>query len=975
MLTVTPITGNNAYAAAHYFSAADDYYPHEHGGEWYGQGAEALGLQGDVDRTEFARLLRGQLPNGEHIPATIAKDEKKRMGLDLTFSAPKSVSMQALIGDNQAILAAHSAAVRQALQHVEPLIAARRKVDGKSYRERTGNMVAGLFRHEMSRAKDPQLHTHAVVLNVTQRHDGAWRALSNDAIFQVQHQIDAIYKMYLARELQALGYSLHIAGPKGDFELAHISREQIEAFSQRSQVIEEALAKHGKTRADATALEKQIISLATRPRKDERDRALIKQYWAEKSQSLNIDYHPQVTANYHYSPGQTLTPDQTATNPAPSTSAPAAATGNVQQTIEQAGLDAIDNMAPARIAVAYAVHHLAEREQVFDDNTLKTIAMQRSVGQSTPEDIQAEINRLIQHGGLIAAPPTYQLSASETDRLTLSAAGWQQHFVTHKQWTPVQAKQYVADAIQTGMLTQTDNRYTTPIALKREQIILAIERNGRGQVTPILAAPAMAEQLRDTTLTPGQQQSIELMIGTANRIIGIQGDAGTGKTHALRYAIDMTEQAGYKVVAIAPYGNQVKALKEHGLDAHTLASFLNTKRQTIDSQTVVVLDEAGVVPARQMQQLLQKIERSGARLVMIGDTKQTEAIEAGKPFWQLQNHGMTTVRINEIQRQTNPELKRAVELVAGGNTAASLAKIRHIEHQPDDSLRRQSIVADYMTLTPDERKNTLIIAGTHDARNELNAGVREALALTGKGNHYATLIRLDTTQAQRQYAASYMPGQILQPERDYPRLGLQRGQLYSVKEALPGNRLRLICPDKTEIDINPKRIKQLSVYAAKKVEFSVGDLVRVNRNDAALDLTNGDRFYVTQITAKSITLQSDEAQSRQIELLTNRPLHLEYAYASTIHGSQGLTCDRVLIELTTFSRTTSQNLYYVAISRARQIAQLYTNSLRHLPKAIARRYDKSTALSIQRARQMERKGMAGGKSGLEKKPKGYGLER
>ncbi len=944
MLTVTPITGNNAYAAAHYFSAADDYYTQEHGGQWYGQGAELLGLQGVIDRAEFARLLRGQLPNGEHIPTTIAADDKKRMGLDLTFSAPKSVSMQALIGEDKAILTAHDIAVRQALQQVEPLIAARHKVNGKSYRELTGNMVAGLFRHEMSRAKDSQLHTHAVILNATQRSDGAWRAISNDDIFQVQHQIDALYKMHLARELQMLGYQLRVTGSQGQFELAHIRREQIEAFSQRSQIIEEALAQNGKTRAEASALEKQIISLATRPRKDERDRVFIKQYWIEKSQSLGIDYH--------------LPPDYVPSH--------------IPQAIEQAGLEAAGDMAPARLAVAYAVRHLAEREQVFDEKALTTIAMQRGVGLSTPQAIQAEINRLTQQGGLIAAPPTWRFS-DHKNQLALSAAGWQQHFVEHKQWPPAQARQYIADAIQSGTLTLTDNRYTTPIALKREQIILAIERSGREQLAPIISPSVVAKQLRDTTLTAGQRQAVKLIVCTPNCIVGVQGDAGTGKTHALRYAINLAEQAGYKTVAIAPYGNQVKALKEHGLDAHTLASFLNTKRQTIDGQTLVVLDEAGVVPARQMQQLLQKIERSGARLVMLGDTKQTETIEAGKPFWQLQQNGMQMAHISEIQRQTNPELKRAIELAAEGQASASLEKIRYIEQQPNDSLRRQNIIADYMALSPDDRKNTLIIAGTHEARSELNAGVRDALALTGNGKMYDTLIRLDTTQAQRQYAATYTTGQVLQPERDYPKLGLQRGALYTVKTSLPGNRLRLISTDKTEIDINPRRLTHLSVYAVKKVEFSVGDLVRINRNDAALDLTNGDRFYVTHISAKSVTLQSDDPHPRQIELLASRPLHLEHAYASTIHSAQGLTSDRVLVELTTRSRTTSQNLYYVAISRARQEARLYTNSIQQLPKAIARRYDKSTALEIQRARQIERQGVAGGRSGLEKTAGEYKL--
>jgi conjugative relaxase-like TrwC/TraI family protein len=174
MLNVTPIAGDNQYAAAHYFSSADDYYAKENPGEWQGQGAQALGLAGPVEQTQLSRLLDGQLPNGERIQTTFdAMQNKKRMGLYLTFSAPKSVSMQALVAGDKEVTAMHDRAVTQALMQVEQLAEARRKIQGKSMRERTGNMVIGKFRHEMSRAKDPQLHTHGVVLNMTQRADGA----------------------------------------------------------------------------------------------------------------------------------------------------------------------------------------------------------------------------------------------------------------------------------------------------------------------------------------------------------------------------------------------------------------------------------------------------------------------------------------------------------------------------------------------------------------------------------------------------------------------------------------------------------------------------------------------------------------------------------------------------------------------------------------------------------------------------------
>lgn len=134
------------------------------------------------------------------------------------------------------------------------------------------------------------------------------------------------------------------------------------------------------------------------------------------------------------------------------------------------------------------------------------------------------------------------------------------------------------------------------------------------------------------------------------------------------------------------------ALKNEGLDAHTLASFFHTKDKKLDERTIVVLDEAGVVGARQMEQLMRIIEQSGARLVQLGDTKQTEAIEAGKPFAQLQQNGMETARIKEIQRQKNQELKIAVQHAAEGNPGKSLAHVNHVEEFRDPALRHEAIV-------------------------------------------------------------------------------------------------------------------------------------------------------------------------------------------------------------------------------------------------------------------------------------------
>lgn len=944
MLNVTPIRGNNQYAAAHYFSAADDYYTKDEHGHWQGKGAEELGLTGAVDQAEFSRLLAGILPNGERIMSLRTDDEsKRRMGLDLTFSAPKSVSMQALIAGDTSVTQAHDKAVALALRHVEELAAARKKIGGKSMRERTGNMVIGKFRHEMSRAKDPQLHTHAIVLNMTKRKDGLWRALVNDDIFKVQHELDAIYKNELAKELQANGYHIRVTDDNGGFELSHISREQIELFSARSLIIEEALAKEGKSRQTATTLEKQIISLATRPRKDERDREYIKEWWVEKSREAGIHYD------------KTLSPD--GQHPVTGTT--------VDETPQ--------GFTPAEAIVDYAIRHLTERECVVTESDLVSTALKRAVGLVDSARVREEILRREKQGSLIPSAPTY-MASDNSHKLALSQAGWVSYLCDTKGWNTREASRYVRNAVKRGSLIEAEKRYTTHEGLKRERAILAIERTGRGAVTPIVARDQVKAALELSSMNAGQKAAATMMVSTPNRFVGIQGDAGTGKTYTVNQAVDMVREAGkgaetpWRTLALAPYGNQVKALKGEGLEAHTLASFLHTRNKPIDDRTLVILDEGAVTGARQMEQVMRIVEKHGARMVILGDTKQTEAIEAGKPFAQLQAEGMETVRIHEIQRQIPPELKASVEKAAAGNMRGVLSHLESVAELPDAMQRYAQIVSDYTALEESARHKTLIVAGTNAARREINGMMRSSLGLTGKGKEFTLLSRVDLTQAQRRFAPSYRMGMVIQPNRSYPKAGLVRDETYYVRQAKPGNLLVLADSAGNEVIINPRTQNQLSVYTAEKAELSVGDSVRINRNNPALDLTNGDRMRVTAITGQTITIESVDTtghhEPRKIDLSGVLPMHLEHAYASTVHSAQGLTNDRVLIDLDTRSRTTSMNLFYVAISRARYEVQIYTDKIASLPDAISRQFTKTTALDLQREKRMQ----AGQYRKIEKEP-------
>lgn len=931
MLTTTVLTHSasstgsghspHATSVAHYYAEADDYYYKEgHATEWAGKGAEALGLSGPVDQEQFRLMLLGKLPNGASIATTFDQDNAKRMGVDLTFSAPKSVSMQALIGGDTQVIAAHDMAVAKALEYAETLAVSRRKTKGKSAREVTGNLVIAKFRHDLSRLKDPQLHTHAIALNATQRSDGQWRALSNEALLKQTKLIGAVYRAELATELQRLGYGVRVLDNEGAFELDHISREQLEAFSQRSQVIEEALANQGKTRATASSLEKRVIALSTRKRKEDLDRDVLQQYWQEKSRDLKLSL----------------------TKPAPAALKPLTTDGVPTP------------LNPANDAVRFAVNHLTERQSVMSEHDLITTAVQHAVGRTTPDAVRAEIKQQIKTGYLIQEAPRYRMASESPHAVGRTDHGWVTELAKSKNMSRQLAKAYVADAIQKGTLVQTAPRFTTQTALTREKTILKMEREGRATVVPIMAAERVAEALATTDLNVGQRDAVSVMLTSSNRFAGVQGLAGTGKTHMLKAAVKLADEGGHRVIAVAAYGSQVKAVEEAGVKGYTLAAFLAMKENPVDAKTIVVLDEAGVVPTRQMEQVMKLVERQGARMVLAGDIQQTKAIEAGRPFAQLQAQGMQTAAMNEIQRQQNTELKRAVELAAKGDVPASLQNIRGITELKEMDQRHQRIVSDYMVLQEHERAGTLVVSGTNEARRNLNDGMRVALDLKGKGRDVATLHRIDLTQAQRRHAPSYKIGDVIQPERDYTRAQLERSQLYTVKDVLPHNQLLLQASDGQTRVVDPKKNTHLSLYRLEQTELAKGDWVRITRNNPSLDVANGDRMRVAEVQPDRVILRSahpDPEKSREVEFTTAKPLHLEHAYATTVHSAQGLTSDRVMIDADTQSLTSARDVYYVAISRARHSAKIYTDAVASLPTAFGRENIKHAALDLANRKQ------------------------
>jgi conjugative relaxase-like TrwC/TraI family protein len=279
MMSVAPVA--SAGDAASYYGNSDNYY---FLASWRVNGlakGQRTGLEGKVRSDTLTAVLEGRLPDGSRLGKEINGNHVHRPGHDLTFSAPKSVSILALIGGDKAMLEAHQHAVRVAASYVEKLISARETVDGKTSIVQTGKMVAALFTHDTSRNLDPQVHTHMLVANMTEL-NGKWKALATDKIhdagfietvMKMQVTLGKIYRHTLREDVEALGHEVEEVGPHGMWEIKGVPAEIREEYSSRGREVRGAVG------AEATLRSRDVAALDTRRAKVDPSRLRLMERW------------------------------------------------------------------------------------------------------------------------------------------------------------------------------------------------------------------------------------------------------------------------------------------------------------------------------------------------------------------------------------------------------------------------------------------------------------------------------------------------------------------------------------------------------------------------------------------------------------------------------------------------------------------------------------------------------------------------
>ena len=895
MLTISkPLSASQArtYHAREFASQEQNYWSRDQQGhsEWQGRLAEQWKLTGAVEAEHFARLSEGQHPHTEEqlVRHQVSRtyegkfgrevtSAEHRAGWDATFSAPKSVSLTALVGGDDRVREAHRESVRVALQELERYTQAR--IGNVHAPETTGKLIAATFEHDTARPVDgyaaPQLHTHAVIFNVAERENGQTRALQPHEMFVSQRYATAVYRSELALRLERLGYELE-RGKPGQPEIKGYTKEYLEASSPRREQIKDHLREQGIDGAAAA----QIAALHTRDRKE-----LL-------SPEEVLQRHRELAAQYGHQADRV-----------------------VAQAHEHGQHRMQDPEMQAQRAVTWARNHVFERSAVQDRRAILETALVRSMGETTHARIRQEFERRIKTG--------------EFRQVSHVGVG----------------QQYTTAAME---------------RMEREIVGRMQEGNRRDYSDPMLVSPhvRIATEDRHPELNAAQRQAVDEIFLSREKIVGLDGIAGAGKTTTLSVIREGAEAEVYRVEGFAPTSRAAQKLAEAGMETSTLQKHL-ARGQEPDTgeKRLYVLDESSLASTRQVHEFVNRLHRSD-RVLLVGDRRQHEAVEAGRPFAQLQDAGMKTVKLEEIVRQKDPQLKQVVEQLARGEVREAVQNLDRqgrVHEIPRHDERIAAIAKEYAK----SPENTLVVSPDNRSRMEINERIHAELqgrgVVSGEEHRIRTLVpRQDLTGADRTWAERYEVGDVLRYSRASKETGIGKGEYAQVKSIdAPNNRLTVERQDGTERTYDPRRQRGVSVFREEMRSFSVGDRIQLTAPVNELKIANRELGTIESIGQDGrLSLKMDSG--RAVDLDPRRHLHLDHGYAMTSHSSQGQTADRVLIHVDSelgAKDLLNSRMAYVSVSRGRYDAQIYTNNAGTLGQELSRDVSHSPAIQQEPAAQ------------------------
>ena len=598
-----------AAMTVHYFEV-DGYYAkndpeHRKAGRWHGEAAALLGLHGRVNPKRFEAVLAGYVPGTDLRLGRLRDGEHQhRPGVDVTFSAPKSVSLEALVyappKTRARVVRAHDEAVHATLGFIEAELLQTRSYEpetGRRPRTRADGMAAATFRHLASRNFDPQLHTHAVIANMTRGRDGGWRSAEFTSVERSKLLIGAYYRNELRTRLEKIGYATvpTLVGRMPGFEIAGYQRPMLDAFSTRRRELLDYMQERG---WENTPARTQQAALYTRRRKAEPDRQVLHETWQERARELGPARDRDIARGRNGVSASAFPPSEARALPS------------------------------ALSVVRRAVEHLEERRTVFSANDLRAWALAHGGGRHSLEALDAGIAQLRRDGHLIEVAARWADLAFVTDRARNAErdiiAGMRAGLDAGRSLAPAAA---VEAGLEEAGLNPGQRDAARAILLSPRRTVGVQGHAGSGKTT----------MLRTVAELAGERQ-----------IVGLAPSASA--VHVL------ADEADIPARTLQGFLTRYRDVGDGIASPERMAE----ARQALGG-AVLILDEASMVGTVQMRELTRIAAQTDvARLALIGDRRQLCAVDAGQPFGLLQDAGMPTARMDEVVRQRDADLRQAV---------------------------------------------------------------------------------------------------------------------------------------------------------------------------------------------------------------------------------------------------------------------------------------------------------------------------
>ncbi|AIL66143.1 Multifunctional conjugation protein TraI (plasmid) [Rickettsiales bacterium Ac37b] len=898
---------SSAGAASKYYSQGD-YYGSEGEGIWLGSGAKDFGLNGNftakIDKS-FNNLLKGILPGGQVLGRKTKEGIEHRPGVDLTFSAPKSFSIEMLVfaspEKRKSLEHALLNSVDKTLSYIEKqgYVIVRRGQGGKE-REKINKLTFAGFLHTTNRNLEPQAHIHTFLANVAKCSDDKYRSINTDILFKKVKLLGQVFRNELAIETKKLGYQINtnmLSDGSSSFELSHVDPKLIEAFSTRRKDIDEIC----KLRDIKTKEGRDKVVIHSRKAKEQIDESSLKSLWNETAQKVQNDINQTKVNNHNKEYSKNVN----------NLSKLKEGISNVIQKLSNRyslPLDTADQKTAAidiRDLALLCIKDVSYYKSVFTRNELEEKCLKYSIGSFRVQDIVYEIDEFTKSGFLIAK----------------------------------------------------DNMLTTRELFDKENIILKCAENAICSSKSIVKDKCFNKHLdkftkrelaKNQTFKVNDQQktAIKHIMTSSDKIVTMEGLPGVGKSTVLNAIRDIS---GRKVISLiglgekfkgsAPTASAAKTLSESAkVEAKTLHSFLAKYQGFIEGRgkeslpamkreykkTIIFIDEASLISTNTMFRLLKLQEMFGFRLVMTGDTKQLGSVEAGKPFEQMLNI-LKPVKLDQIVRQKDNSHKEAVLATSKGDIVKSLDIHKDNIKQVSKKLNKmvESSTALYLSYSKLKRDKTLIISPTRILRDKINENIvnnlkqlNELSKIDNKDYIFTTYRNQDMTTADYSFAPAFKKGEVIKFNARYSN-GIAKGDYLKIKDINEISNSLILEKEGKSIVFNLKKnvdySNKMEVFYERDIKLYKGLKIVFTKNNKIHGLINSETGIIQNLDSKKATLRLEDGTTKTIQL--EHLKHIDYGYAVTVHCSQGKTVQNTIAAINNNKLLSNQKMWLVATSR------------------------------------------------------------